>query len=116
MLSYTTEKVLVKREAELVFLAFALTECTVKVDSQSVKYLRAVHRTALELAVHNRFGVEIGGFWMTTDKIAQLRALSDYYPPNEAQFVAQAIEAYLAAQLSDTIHEITQNKHEPYSV
>jgi hypothetical protein len=99
VLSNETEKELSQLQSELVFLGFALTECTVNVDSHSVKYLRAVHRTALELAIHNRFGVEIGGFWLTMDQIAQLRALADYYPPNEAAFVAQAIEAYLAAQL-----------------
>jgi hypothetical protein len=99
MLSAAKENELANRESELLFLGFALTECTVKVDSQSVKYLRVVQRTALELAIHNRFGLEIGGFWLTTDEIAQLRALSDYYPPNEAPFVAHAIEAYLSAQL-----------------
>ncbi|HLE63145.1 MAG TPA: hypothetical protein VI750_08405 [Pyrinomonadaceae bacterium] len=99
MLSEATKHELANRDPELKFVGFALTECTVKVDSQSVKYLRAVHRTALELAIHNRFGLEIGGFWLTTDQIAQLRALSDYYPPNEVPLVAQAIEAYLSAQL-----------------
>lgn len=99
MLSETTKHELANQGPELQFLGFALTNCTVKVDSQSVKYLRAVHRTALELAIHNRFGLEIGGFWLTTDQIAQLRALSDYYPPNEVPLVAQAIEAYLSAQL-----------------
>jgi hypothetical protein len=99
MLTEATEKECLDRESEVVFLGFALTECTVKVDSQSVKYLRAVHRTALELAIHNRFGSEIGGFWLTTDQVAQLKTLSDYYPPNEAPFVTDAIEAYLAAQL-----------------
>jgi hypothetical protein len=96
----TTAKQLVNRSPELVFLAFALTECIVKVDTRSAKYLRAVHRTALELAVQNRFGVEIGGFWLTIDQITQLRTLSNYYPSNESPLVAQAIEAYLVAQLA----------------
>lgn len=100
---WPVEKSLVRRETELVFLAFALRECTVKIASHSVKYVRAVHRTALELAIRNLFGVDIGGFWLTTDQIAQLQALSNYYPPKEAPFVSQAIEAYLAAQLSNTI-------------
>ena len=42
--------------------AFALTDCVVHIESQSAKYLRAVHRTALELAVPNLFGSDIGGF------------------------------------------------------
>lgn len=99
MPSEATKHELANSEPELEFLGFALTDCTVKMDSQSAKYLRAVHRTALELAIHNRFGLEIGGFWLTTDEIAQLRALSDYYPPNEAHLVAQAVDAYLSAQL-----------------
>ena len=90
---------LVKTQSEVVFLGFALNDCTVEVESQSAKYLRVVHRTALELAIHNRFGWEIGGFWLTKEQIVQLRGLSEYYPLNEAPFVAQAIEAYLHAQL-----------------
>jgi len=93
----------VSAQAEVVFLGFALNECTVEVESQSVKYLRVVHRTALELAIQNRFGWEIGGFWLTKEQIRQLRSLSEYYPPNEAPLVAQAIEAYLHAQLQGLI-------------
>jgi hypothetical protein len=88
-----------KSESEVVFLGFALNECTVQVQAGSAKYLRAVHRTALELAVQNSFGVEIGGFWLTLNEIAQLQSLSEYYPVNEAPLVAQAIEDYLVAQL-----------------
>src|SRR4051812_30395616 len=88
------------RESDVVFLGFALTECTVNVNTQSAKYLRAVHRTALELAVPNRYGVEIGGFWFTSDQVKQLKALAQYYPVNEYPFVAQAVEAYLEAQMS----------------
>ena len=87
-------------ESEVTFIGFALSECTVQVNAESAKYLRVVHRTALELATQNRFGVEIGGFWLTTEQIAQLRSLSEYYPPNEAPLVARAIEAYLKGQLS----------------
>jgi len=43
--------------------AFALTGCIVQIEVPSAKYLRAVHRTALELAVPNLYGSEIGGFW-----------------------------------------------------
>ena len=78
--------------------AFALTDCTVLIESQSAKYLRAVHRTALELAVPNLFGVEIGGFWLEPDQVDQLRKLPDCYPANELDFVRRAVEAYLAAQ------------------
>jgi len=87
-------------ESEVVFLGFALSECTVRVNAESVKYLRAVHRTALELAVQNRFGSEIGGFWLTREQITQLRSLSEYYPANEAPLVTQVIEAYLDGQLN----------------
>lgn len=94
------ESELAGMESEVVFLGFALDECIVHVDSQSAKYLRVVHRTALELATQNRFGIEIGGFWLTTEQIAQLRSLSEYYPLNEAPLVARAIEAYLDGQLA----------------
>src|SRR5258705_5181273 len=100
------ESNLVNTQSEVVFLGFALNECTVEVESQSAKYLRVVHRTALELAIQNRFGLEVGGFWLTKEQIAKLRALSEYYPLNEAPFVAQAIEAYLRAQSSD-LYEAT---------
>jgi hypothetical protein len=86
------------------FVGFALSECVVQLDWQSAKYLRAVHRTALELAVHNRFGVEIGGFWLLADEIEQLRNLSEHYPPNQAAAVARTVEAYLKAQLQDMYH------------
>ena len=78
--------------------AFALADCVVHIESQSAKYLRAVHRTALELAVPNLFGVEIGGFWFNPDQVDQLRKLPDCYPANELDFVRRAVEAYLAAQ------------------
>jgi hypothetical protein len=78
--------------------AFALTDCVVHIESQSAKYLRAVHRTALELAVPNLFGSEIGGFWLKPDQIDQLRQLPDCYPANEIDFVRRAVEVYLLAQ------------------
>lgn len=88
-------------EPEVSLIGFALTDCEVMLDAVSVKYLRAVHRTALELAVPNRFGLEAGGFWLTNDQIEQLRRLPEYYPPGEADAVAQTIETYLKAQLRD---------------
>src|SRR6185436_19506225 len=78
--------------------AFALADCVVHIESQSAKYLRAVHRTALELAVPNLFRVEIGGFWLKPDQVDQLRKLPDCYPANEIDLVRRAVEAYLAAQ------------------
>ena len=81
--------------------AFALTDCVVHIESQSAKYLRAVHRTALELAVPNLFGTEIGGFWLKPDQIEQLRKLPDCYPANEISSVRRAVEAYLLAQVEN---------------
>jgi hypothetical protein len=86
-------------EPEVSLIGFELADCEVKLDAGSVKYLRAVHRTALELAIPNRFGLEAGGFWLTNEQIEQLRRLPDYYPPGESAAVAQTIEAYLKAQL-----------------
>ena len=84
--------------ADLKFCAFALSDCVVHVSPQSARYLRAVHRTALELAVPNLFGLEIGGYWLTPDQINQLRKLPDCYPANEVDLVKDAIEAFLRAQ------------------
>jgi hypothetical protein len=84
-------------EVELV--GFALTDCTVHLDSAAAKYLRVVHGTALELAVHNQFGADVGGFWLLSDQIAQLRRLPEYYSPDEASLVQFAVEAYLAGQI-----------------
>ena len=81
------------------FCAFALTDCVVHVNPQAAKYLRAVHRTALELAIPNLFGFEIGGYWLATTQIEQLRKLPECYPANEGDLVRTAIEAFLAAQL-----------------
>ena len=88
-------------EANLKLCAFALTDCIVHIESQSAKYLRAVHRTALELAIPNLFGSEIGGFWLKPDQIDQLRKLPDCYPANEIDFVRRAVEAYLLAQTQE---------------
>ena len=88
-------------ESDVAFIGFALSDCTVELDTKSAKYLRPVNRTALELAIHNRFGSETGGFWLMQDQIAQLRNLPAYYPAKEATFVARAVEAYLRAQLLD---------------
>jgi len=87
--------------SDVMICAFALADCVVHIESQSAKYLRAVHRTALELAVPNLFGVEIGGFWLKPDQVDQLRKLPDCYPANEISFVRQAVEAYLAAQTKE---------------
>jgi hypothetical protein len=90
----------------LSFFGFALGDCVVEVQSELTKYLRVVHRTALELAQQNCFGAEIGGFWLLPDQIQQLRRLSEYYSTTEAPLVARAIEAYLGAQLQG-IYPIT---------
>jgi hypothetical protein len=89
-------------QSELEFLGFALGDCTVKLSDKEVKYLRLVHRTALELAVQNHFGAEVGGFWLMADQIEQLRKLSSYYSTEEAVLVRKTIEAYLAAQMENT--------------
>ena len=86
---------------EVEFLGFALGDCTLDLAPASAKYLRVVHGTALELAVHNQFGAEFGGFWLLSPQITQLRRLPEYYSPDEAPFVEFAIEAYLAAQIRE---------------
>jgi hypothetical protein len=95
------ELVLPKNASDLKLCAFALTDCTIHIECQSAKYLRAVHRTALELAVPNLYGAEIGGFWLKSDQIEQLRRLPDCYPANEIEFVRRAVEAYLSAQTAE---------------
>lgn len=90
-----------KDESDLCFVAFALSDCTVETDPRAAKYLRAVHRTALELAVPNYFGASVGGFWLLKEQIARLRALPDHYPANEAVAAARAVNAYLQAQLQE---------------
>lgn len=86
---------------ETVFAGFALTDCVIQADPQTEKYLRRVIRAALELSVYNRFGAEIGGFWLMSEQIEQLRKLSEYYSPLEAVHVARAVELYLKAQLHE---------------
>jgi len=90
-----------QNKSDVEFLGFALGECTVDIDHASAKYLRVVHGTALELAVHNQFGAEIGGFWLLSSQISQLRRLPEYYSPDEAPLVEFAVEAYLAAQIRE---------------
>lgn len=85
-------------KSDVLLCAFALTDCVVHITAPAAKYLRAVHRTALELAVPNLFGPEIGGFWLQPDQILQLRQLPDCYPANESELVARAVQAYLLAQ------------------
>jgi hypothetical protein len=100
-LAHESEFPIIKDHSDLCFIAFALNDCTVKTDPQAAKYLRAVHRTALELAVPNYFGASVGGFWLTEEHIARLRALAEHYPANEALDAARAVDAYLQAQLQD---------------
>jgi hypothetical protein len=88
-------------QSEVEFLGFALSDCNDDIDGASAKYLRVVHGTALELAVHNQFGADIGGFWLLANQIDQLRRLPEYYSPEEAPLVEFAIEAYLAAQIRE---------------
>lgn len=87
-----------KLEAD--FAGFALTDCLIQTDPQTEKYLRRVIRTAFELAIYNRFGSEIGGFWLMNEQIEQLRKLPEYYSPTEAVLVANAVEIYLQAQFN----------------
>ena len=84
--------------SDVMLCAFALADCVVHVDAQIAKYLRAVHRTALELAIPNLFGLEVGGYWLTAEQVNQLRKLPDCYPANEINFVRRAVESYLLAQ------------------
>lgn len=95
----TSEDPIPQNLSDVKLCAFALTDCTVHIESQSAKYLRAVHRTALELAVPNLYGAELGGFWLRSDQIQQLRKLPDCYPASEIEFVRRAVEAYLRAQV-----------------
>jgi hypothetical protein len=90
-----------RNDADVTLCAFALTDCIIEIESHSAKYLRAVHRTALELAVPNLFGSEIGGFWLRQTQVDQLRKLPDCYPANEIDFVSRAVEAYLLAQAEE---------------
>jgi hypothetical protein len=92
------ELVLQGNLSDVKLCAFALTDCIVHIESQSAKYLRAVHRTALEMAVPNLFGSELGGFWLKPDQVDQLRQLPDCYPANEIDLVRRAVEVYLLAQ------------------
>jgi hypothetical protein len=89
------------RESELEFLGFALSDCTVNVNQEAARYLRVVHRTALELAVQNQFGADVGGYWLLSDQIEQLRKLPLYYHDQETTLVRCAVEAYLAAQTGE---------------
>ena len=96
--------------SDVILCAFALSDCIVHVDSQIAKYLRAVHRTALELAVPNLFGLEIGGYWLTSAQIDQLRKLPDCYPANEINFVRRAVDSYLLAQ-TEGLGSISESGH-----
>lgn len=91
-------------ESEVIFLGFALSDCMVEIDKQAARYLRAVHRTALELAIPNRFGIEFGGFWLMPEQLEELRKLPQCYSLLEAPFVERAIEAYLNAQIPTQPH------------
>ena len=100
-MAYDDRQMLDGKTSELFVCAFALSDCVVELESRAAKYLRAVHRTALELAVPNLFGTEIGGFWLQADQIDQLRKLPACYPATEMELVSEAVEAYLAAQIKD---------------
>lgn len=101
IMANSKDLILQNNVSEVKLCAFALTDCVVHIESQSAKYLRAVHRTALELAVPNLYGSGIGGFWLRSDQIDQLRKLPDCYPANESDFVRRAVEAYLLAQTEE---------------
>ena len=101
MMTNREELLLQNNVSDVRLCAFALADCVVHIELQSAKYLRAVHRTALELAVPNLFGVEMGGFWLRPDQVDQLRKLPDCYPANEIDLVRRAVEAYLAAQTKE---------------
>src|SRR6476659_2384554 len=90
-------------ESEVIFLGFALSDCVVEIDRDAARYLRAVHRTALELAIPNRFGIEIGGFWLMPEQLEQLRKLPECYSVLEASSVRRAVNAYVLAQ-SQELH------------
>jgi hypothetical protein len=90
---------MVSEASDVTFFGFAVSDCVVRADPKMERYLRRVIRTALELSIYNRFGAEVGGFWLMTEQIAQLRKLPDYYGPHEAILVANAVELYLRAQL-----------------
>jgi len=90
-------------EKEVELVGFALGNCVVEISPRLEKYLRIVHRTALELAIQNQFGAEVGGFWLMGDQIVQLRRLPGYYAGEEAKNVSLAVEAYLAAQMKGII-------------
>jgi len=95
---------------EVDLIGFELADCVIKLDSAAARYLGAVHRTALELAIPNRFGMEAGGFWLTNEQIEQLRQLPSHYPPNEASVVGRTIEIYLEAQLLDFYSSVANMK------
>jgi hypothetical protein len=99
--------------SELSLVGFALSDCVVAIEQPAARYLRAVHRTALELAISNCFGAELGGFWLLAEQVAELRRLPAYYPPNEAPDVARAVEAYLRAQLAN-LHTLRHAGTEPW--
>ena len=45
-------------EKEVELVGFALGNCVVEISPPLEKYLRIVHRTALELAIQNQFGAD----------------------------------------------------------
>jgi hypothetical protein len=96
------EEDLTEKQSDVALISFALSDCVVEIEAQSAKYLRAVHRTALELAAQNQYGADIGGFWLLPEHVRQLRMLPECYPSSEAHFVRRAIEAYLSAQLESS--------------
>lgn len=90
-----------QRQYQFDFVGFALSDCVISQDGPAAKYLSAVHRTALEVAAQNLFGRDIGGFWLTSPQIQQLRSLPEHYPATESLLVSRAVEEYLKAQLQE---------------
>lgn len=88
-------------EYQFDFVGFAMSDCVIALNQPAAKYLGAVHRTALEIAVPNLFGQEFGGFWLKPRQIEQLRSLAEHYPATESEFVSRAVEEYLKAQLKE---------------
>ena len=87
------------QDSDVELVGFTIDECIVNIPESAAKYLRVVHRIALELSVQNRFGPDIGGYWLMPAEIKQLRTLPSYYPASESSLVQSAIDAYIKAQL-----------------
>lgn len=96
------------------FVGFALSDCLIQTDPQTEKYLKRVIRTAFELAVYNRFGAEIGGFWLMTEQIEQLRNLPEYYSPLRPSLSRMPSRSIYKRKFTDSI-SANSNKALPRS-